>query len=331
MDVPRPFRPCRGCGSRSESRASIAGQRPLIPRQAARKSRSQLLLPAALLFALSCSGDLVRETTATLFPTPTWAAAARSAAVPSGQALPSQTSAICAGRDPKANIYHPARLELLDPCKTVAGTVATIRHEADGDLHIGLRLDQGQEALINAKNRSEQSGNLIVEIICADPVTQADAVASCANYTNTVPVPAISQHVSVTGPYVLDLDHGWNEIHPAWSITTAASTAALPSTAPTAAVSTVVVVSPTPPVATPAPSAGDLCGASANPWGYTFCGGSLITSPPSNFCTYFSCIANFWNGAGYVVQCGDATFSKSGGRSGSCSRHGGNYRSLYAP
>lgn len=58
-----------------------------------------------------------------------------------------------------------------------------------------------------------------------------------------------------------------------------------------------------------------------NPWGYTFDGGSLIFSPPSNFCDYFNCIASFWNGTGYVVQCVDGTFSLSGGRSGVCSSH----------
>jgi hypothetical protein len=31
------------------------------------------------------------------------------------------------------------------------------------------------------------------------------------------------------------------------------------------------------------------------------------------------------------MQCADATFSKSGGRSGSCSSHGGNSRALYSP
>ena len=30
--------------------------------------------------------------------------------------------------------------------------------------------------------------------------------------------PKIGQHVTVTGPYVWDSFHGWNEIHPVWSI-----------------------------------------------------------------------------------------------------------------
>src|SRR5438093_13258854 len=42
-----------------------------------------------------------------------------------------------------------------------------------------------------------------------------------------------------------------------------------------------------------------------NPWGYTFDGGTLITNPPATFCDYFSCIASFASGTGYVVQCVD--------------------------
>lgn len=74
----------------------------------------------------------------------------------------------------------------------------------------------------------------------------------------------------------------------------------------------------------------NLCGAPANPWNYNFCGGSSISDPPANFCDIgaFSCINNFWNGGGYVIECKDGMYSKSGGRSGSCSYHGGNWRAL---
>jgi len=43
--------------------------------------------------------------------------------------------------------------------------------------------------------------------------------------------PALGATVSVTGPYVLDADHGWMEIHPVWSITVLAPAA---SSAPAA-------------------------------------------------------------------------------------------------
>ncbi|GCE45711.1 hypothetical protein EI42_02872 [Thermosporothrix hazakensis] len=71
-------------------------------------------------------------------------------------------------------------------------------------------------------------------------------------------------------------------------------------------------------------------GVNGNPWGYNFESGSLIYSPPPEFCNYFACINNFYNGNGYVVQCNDGMYSKSGGRPGVCSYHGGAGRTLYA-
>jgi hypothetical protein len=73
----------------------------------------------------------------------------------------------------------------------------------------------------------------------------------------------------------------------------------------------------------------ELCGAPKNPYGYNFCGGSYIRDPKPDTCLYFDCIANFWNGTGYMIQCQDGTFSMSGGRQGSCSHHGGNRRPVY--
>ena len=68
-----------------------------------------------------------------------------------------------------------------------------------------------------------------------------------------------------------------------------------------------------------------------NPWGYNFTSGNYIYSAPSGFCSYFACIGNFWNGVGYVMECQDGMYSKSGGIRGSCSYHGGNWRPLLAP
>jgi hypothetical protein len=68
-----------------------------------------------------------------------------------------------------------------------------------------------------------------------------------------------------------------------------------------------------------------------NPWGYNFSCCQNITSPPANFCSYFNCIASFWNGSGYVIECIDTTYGKSGGITGACSSHGGPWRTLYSP
>jgi hypothetical protein len=75
-----------------------------------------------------------------------------------------------------------------------------------------------------------------------------------------------------------------------------------------------------------------------NPWGYNFIptGGTKIMAPPTAFCSYFACIGSppsytsFWTGQGYVVECKDTKFSKSGGTPGSCMQHGGDFRTLFA-
>lgn len=46
-------------------------------------------------------------------------------------------------------------------------------------------------------------------------------------------------------------------------------------------------------------------------------------SNPAGFCATHTCIPNFPNGHGSIVQCADGEYSHSGGRPGACSRHGG--------
>lgn len=74
----------------------------------------------------------------------------------------------------------------------------------------------------------------------------------------------------------------------------------------------------------------DLCGAPNNPYGYNFCGrGGLVYDPPGDVCVYFDCIDYFDEGKGYMVQCGDDTYSMSGGRRGVCSYHDGHQQDVY--
>jgi hypothetical protein len=102
-----------------------------------------------------------------------------------------------------------------------------------------------------------------------------------------------------------------------------------PSPSPAASHAPSPIAPPVPPPPPPPPP--NTCGAPSNPWGYNFCGGNLIYSPPSNFCNYFNCIPSFWKSTlGYVDECKDGTYSHSGGRQGACSYHGGEMRPLYS-
>lgn len=120
--------------------------------------------------------------------------------------------------DSMNHVYNPDRLQALNACQTVSGIVENVIQEADGDTHIRLKVDQGYESLLNQANYDYQYGTLILEIVCAYSVTQADAVAACSGYTNPITIPSDGEHISVVGQYVTDLDHGWNEIHPVYSI-----------------------------------------------------------------------------------------------------------------
>ena len=89
------------------------------------------------------------------------------------------------------------------------------------------------------------------------------------------------------------------------------------------------------PKPTPKPTQPPACQAvNGNPWCYNFSSGNLITNPPGDFCSYFNCISSFvsadYPDGGYIVECGDTTFSQSGGESGACSHHGGELRPLYS-
>jgi hypothetical protein len=116
------------------------------------------------------------------------------------------------------DVYHPNRLQVLNPCISVTGTVDEIRKEADGDFHILFRLDQQFESLLNEKNISRQYGDLILEPICQGQVTQADAVEPCNLYNGPYFAPEIGQRYLVWGTYVNDTEHGWNELHPVTSM-----------------------------------------------------------------------------------------------------------------
>jgi hypothetical protein len=47
------------------------------------------------------------------------------------------------------------------------------------------------------------------------------------------------------------------------------------------------------------------------------------TNANARFCLTHTCIANFSNGHGSIVQCEDGEWSRSGGLAGACSYHGG--------
>lgn len=112
------------------------------------------------------------------------------------------------------HVYSPKRLQQLSSCVSVTGTIDESNVDEDGDQHFLLKLDPGQDTLVNKRNDKKKSGDIVLEIVCANPTTMKKPGAACAGYVNPVAVQPVGAHVRATGTYVLDSHNGWVEIHP---------------------------------------------------------------------------------------------------------------------
>lgn len=111
-------------------------------------------------------------------------------------------------------VYNRERLEVIDMCKTVTGTIQESDADEDGDQHMLLRLDSGQEDLLSKKNTKKKQGDLVIEAVCANKVMLQKVGITCNGYINHILLPKVGDHVRVTGSLVNDTHNGWNEIHP---------------------------------------------------------------------------------------------------------------------
>lgn len=152
-------------------------------------------------------------------PTPSPSASSSSSPTASTSSSPT-TPTTCQPTDQDQYVYNPGRLAVQLSCLYVVGTVDFIRVEADGDYHIGLKLDPAYQQYVNSCNSTcvggAEHGDLVVEPVCVNPVTQTDAVSTCASDPDPITnIPSIGQHVWMEGRYVLDNGHGgWAELHP---------------------------------------------------------------------------------------------------------------------
>ena len=121
----------------------------------------------------------------------------------------------------------PDRLQVIEPCKTVAGIIEGIEAQEDGDYHVLLRPDPAHfDILLDPRfkgNIEFQDGNLVTEPICAVPILDKNIREErvCDNFSQEFDV-GTGEHVEMTGSYVFDKNpegqHGWLEIHPITSI-----------------------------------------------------------------------------------------------------------------
>lgn len=115
-------------------------------------------------------------------------------------------------------VYHPQRLQLLEPCVLYRGVVIANLHEQDGDRHLWIAPDPDYERFLNPANVYHGRKALVAEIVPACITEPADEAAAARCPRSTLSPPPSGSHVEITGPWVLDTHHGWDEIHPVASI-----------------------------------------------------------------------------------------------------------------
>jgi hypothetical protein len=142
----------------------------------------------------------------------------------------------CKFGPPLAGVYVPERLQVLDRCSTVSGTVDCLKLEPDGDVHLRVRLDPQFDRFLTPANALQTCADhpephLVVEII---PQHKQDLIfrdnnADAGGFI-TPATPRPGDHITLTGPHVIDKNilhrilyqgrpaENWAEIHPAWSI-----------------------------------------------------------------------------------------------------------------
>jgi hypothetical protein len=111
-------------------------------------------------------------------------------------------------------VYNPSRLDVIKKCKTVTGVIEESSVDDDGDQHMLLKLDKGQDDILTERNMKKKQGDLVIEAVCANKPVLKKVGNTCNGYINKIQLPKIGDHVSVTGSLVIDSHNGWAEIHP---------------------------------------------------------------------------------------------------------------------
>lgn len=133
--------------------------------------------------------------------------------------------------------YSNYRLKIYDSCRTITGVVKIEippALTADGDYHIYVQPDSQYqwmqyyrdtnyikfcEGVDSSEYELVCASCLNVEEVCKGAVVDGGAAgdtetAACVNFSDTVYLPNAGERVEVTGPYVYDIVHCWNELHP---------------------------------------------------------------------------------------------------------------------
>ena len=86
-------------------------------------------------------------------------------------------------------VYNPERLDVIDKCKIVTGVIEESSADDDGDQHMLLKLDNGQDDLLTKKNIKKKQGDLVIEAVCANKTTLGKVGNTCNGYINKLQIP----------------------------------------------------------------------------------------------------------------------------------------------
>jgi hypothetical protein len=143
---------------------------------------------------------------------------------PAATQTASTPGATCSPNDQDQYVYDPTRLQVLQACIRVTGTVDGMWVATDGDTNLLLRLDPPYQHLLTPGNEEgEERGDLGVEAVCTVSPVDPIVMALCANDHDPYaqPAPRLGAHVWMEGRYILDLNHGSHaELHPLYRMGT---------------------------------------------------------------------------------------------------------------
>ena len=114
--------------------------------------------------------------------------------------VPAELAKYCHSGFPLEGVYSPQRLTVKEWCVAVTGIASEIKQEHDGDMHISLT--GVNPKWLNSVNRARSDQSLVIEAVPSIPMT----------------MPPLRSRVTIVGPWVLDTQTGWFEIHPVWAI-----------------------------------------------------------------------------------------------------------------
>lgn len=123
-----------------------------------------------------------------------------SASKPDPAFVPAELAKYCHPGFPLEGVYSPQRLAVKQPCVAVTGIASEINREHDGDMHIALT--GVNPKWLNSVNRERSDQSLVIEAVPSIPMR----------------MPPLKSRVTIVGPWVLDTQTGWLEIHPVWAI-----------------------------------------------------------------------------------------------------------------